>query len=44
MLKNALAVVGLAVLVKEGYRAYCRYKEMERENAFWRKAAGEQGD
>lgn len=44
MLKNALAAVGLAVLVKAGYCAYCQYKEMERENAFWRKTAEEQGN
>lgn len=39
MLKNALAIVGLAVVLKTGFDVYCKYRKMEQENDFWRKNA-----
>jgi hypothetical protein len=39
MLKNVLAAVGLGVVLKKSFDLYRRYKQMERENDVWRKAA-----
>ncbi|MDU9389986.1 hypothetical protein ACIP1T_12570 [Pseudomonas japonica] len=30
-MKNVLAVIGLAVVLKKGYELYCEYSEMKRE-------------
>lgn len=43
MLKNALAAVGLVVVVKTGYEWYRKYKKMEQENEFLRKASEAEG-
>lgn len=39
MLKNVLATVGLVVVLKKSFDLYQKYKQMERENDIWRKAA-----
>lgn len=39
MLKNVLATVGLVVVLKMSFDLYQKYKQMERENDVWRKAA-----
>ena len=39
MLKNVLATVGLFVVLKKSFDLYQKYKQMERENDVWRKAA-----
>ncbi|WP_448118452.1 hypothetical protein [Pseudomonas serbica] len=39
MLKNLLATVGLAVVLKASFDLYLKYKKMERENDIWRKSA-----
>lgn len=39
MLKNVLATVGLAVVLKASFDLYLKYKQMERENDTWRKSA-----
>ncbi|MNG12167.1 hypothetical protein D3C84_957620 [compost metagenome] len=39
MLKNVLATVGLAVVLKASFDLYLKYKQMERENDIWRKSA-----
>lgn len=39
MVKNVLAAVGLAVVLKKSFDLYQKYKQMERENDVWRKAA-----
>jgi hypothetical protein len=38
-MKNVLAAVGLVVIAKTGYELYRKYRELERENAFWRASA-----
>ena len=39
MLKIVLATVGLVVVLKKSFDLYHKYKQMERENDVWRKAA-----
>ncbi|MFJ3523863.1 hypothetical protein ACIPO9_15375 [Pseudomonas sp. NPDC090203] len=39
MVKNVLAAVGLAVVLKAGFDAYVEYRRMERENEALRQAA-----
>lgn len=39
MLKSVLATVGLFVVLKKSFDLYQKYKQMERENDVWRKAA-----
>lgn len=39
MLKNVLATVGLVVVLKRSSDLHQKYKQMERENDVWRKAA-----
>ena len=39
MLKNAMATVGLFVVLKKSFDLYQKYNQMERENDVWRKAA-----
>jgi hypothetical protein len=39
MLKNALAIVGFAVMLKTGFDVYCKYRKMEQENELWRNTA-----
>lgn len=39
MVKNVLAAVGMAVVVKGGFNAYVKYRQMERENEALKKAA-----
>ncbi|EJM77185.1 hypothetical protein [Pseudomonas sp. GM55] len=39
MLKNVLATIGLAVVLKASLDLYLKYKQMERENDTWRKSA-----
>lgn len=36
-MKNALALVGLAVLVKNGYEFFCHYRNLRQENALLRR-------
>lgn len=44
MLKNALAMVGLTVVLKTGFDVYCKYRKMEQDNDFWRKTARPEAD
>lgn len=39
MLKSVLATVDLVVVLKKSFYLYQKYKQMERENDVWRKAA-----
>ncbi|WP_255916944.1 MULTISPECIES: hypothetical protein [unclassified Pseudomonas] len=39
MLKNVLATVGLAAVLKASLDLYLKYKQMARENEAWRKSA-----
>jgi hypothetical protein len=39
MLKNVLATVGLAVVLKTSFDLYRQYKKMEQESDFWRRVA-----
>jgi hypothetical protein len=43
-MKNLLATVGLVVIAKAGYEFYSRFRDLERENAFWRQAAAQAKD
>lgn len=36
-MKNALALVGLAVLAKKGYEFICHYRNLRQENVFLRR-------
>lgn len=36
-MKNALALIGLAVLTKKGYEFFCHYRNLRQENAFFQK-------
>lgn len=40
MMKDALALVGLAVLARKGYEFYCHYRDLKQENAFLRRQGG----
>lgn len=39
-MKNALALIGLAVLAKKGYEFFCHYRNLKQENAFLRRQSG----
>lgn len=39
MIKDALSLLGLAVLAKKGYEFYCHYRDLKQENAFLRRQA-----
>lgn len=39
-MKNALALIGLAVLAEKCYEFYCHYRDLKQENAFLRRQSG----
>lgn len=39
MIKNTLALVGLAVVAQKAYEFYCHYRDLKQENAFLRRQA-----
>lgn len=43
MLKNVMAAIGLAVVLKASFDLYLKYKQMEQENDTWRKSASDGG-
>jgi hypothetical protein len=40
MIKNLLAVIGLAVVIRKSYEFYQHYDAMREENAYWRRKEG----
>lgn len=43
MIKDTLALVGLAVLTRKGYEFYCHYRDLKQENQFLRQQGGAPG-
>ncbi|MFT0534369.1 hypothetical protein ACMHYJ_16285 [Castellaniella hirudinis] len=41
MIRNLLAVVGLLVVVRKGYEAFCHYQEVQEENETLRSMMGD---
>ncbi|MCZ4331216.1 hypothetical protein [Castellaniella denitrificans] len=40
MIKNLLAIIGLAVVIRKSYEFYQHYDAMREENAYWRRKEG----
>jgi hypothetical protein len=43
MIKNLLAVVGLAVVIRQAYDHYLQFRKLQDENAYWHRRKKEKG-
>ena len=42
MIKNLLAVVGLAVVIRQAYQHYLQFRKLQDENAYWQRRKEDQ--
>lgn len=42
MIKNVLAVIGLAVVIRQAYQHYVKFGKLQNENAYWHRRREEE--